>query len=400
MDDALDLELTILMPCLNEAETIATCINKARKFLDRTGVSGEVLVADNGSTDGSQQIAQSLGARVVNVSRRGYGAALLGGISKARGTFIIMGDADDSYNFSALDKFLQELRAGNDLVVGNRFKGGIARGAMPFLHRYLGNPVLSLAGRLFFKVPLGDFHCGLRGFRTQAIRDLGLRTTGMEFASEMIVRAGLVGLKMSEAPTTLEPDGRNRPPHLKTWRDGWRHLKFLLLYSPMWLFIVPGAVFLVLGILLALNLATGALQIPGGPALDLNSFIVACFLSILGTQAIGFGLMARRYAAVMGILPMGTRSLWLREYATTDNVVRLALLLLVAGVGIFLWALTEWALVGFGQLETTFAPRAVIAGLSLIVIAVQTAFQAFIIGLMDIPISPKETEAPIAVDAD
>lgn len=400
MDDALDLELTILMPCLNEAETIATCINKARKFLDRTGVSGEVLVADNGSTDGSQQIAQSLGARVVNVSRRGYGAALLGGISKARGTFIIMGDADDSYNFSALDKFLQELRAGNDLVVGNRFKGGIARGAMPFLHRYLGNPVLSLAGRLFFKVPLGDFHCGLRGFRTQAIRDLGLRTTGMEFASEMIVRAGLVGLKMSEAPTTLEPDGRNRPPHLKTWRDGWRHLKFLLLYSPMWLFIVPGAVFLVLGILLALNLATGALQIPGGPALDLNSFIVACFLSILGTQAIGFGLMARRYAAVMGILPMGTRSLWLREYATTDNVVRLALLLLVAGVGIFLWALTEWALVGFGQLETTFAPRAVIAGLSLIVIAVQTAFQAFIIGLMDIPISLKETEAPIAVDAD
>lgn len=398
--DAIDLELTILMPCLNEAETIAACINKAKKFLDRTGVAGEVLIADNGSTDGSQQIAQSLGARVVNVRRRGYGAALLGGISEARGTFTIMGDADDSYNFSSLDKFLEELRAGNDLVVGNRFKGGIAPGAMPFLHRYLGNPALSLAGRLFFKVPLGDFHCGLRGFRTQAIRDLGLRTTGMEFASEIIVRAGLVGLKMSESPTTLEPDGRSRPPHLKTWRDGWRHLKFLLLYSPMWLFIMPGVVFLALGIILALNLATGALQIPGGPALDLNSFIVACFLSILGTQSIGFGLMARRYAAVMGILPMGTRSQWLREHATTDNVVLLALLLFVAGVGVFLGAFREWALVGFGQLETAFAPRAVIAGLSLVVIAVQTAFQAFIIGLMDIPTFPKETGDPIAVDAD
>jgi len=222
----------------------------------------------------------------------------------------------------------------------------------------------------------------------------------MEFASEMIVRAGLVGLKMSEAPTTLEPDGRNRPPHLKTWRDGWRHLKFLLLYSPMWLFMVPGTILLAVGIILALSLATGALQIPGGPALDLNSFIVACFLSILGTQAIGFRLMARRYGAVMGILPMGTRSQWLRKYATTDNVVRLALLLFVAGVGIFLWAFREWALVGFGHLETAFAPRAVIAGLSLIAIAVQTAFQAFIIGLMDIPIFPQEMDDPIAVDAD
>jgi glycosyltransferase involved in cell wall biosynthesis len=398
--DAIDLELTILMPCLNEAETIAACINKAKDYLDRSGVHGEVLIADNGSTDGSQQIARSLGARVVNVRSRGYGAALLGGIAKARGTFVIMGDADDSYDFSALDNFVQQLRAGNDLVVGNRFKGGIAPGAMPFLHRHLGNPVLTLVGRLFFKVPLGDFHCGLRGFRTQTMRDLGLRTTGMEFASEMIVRSGLVGLRISETPTTLKPDGRSRPPHLKTWRDGWRHLKFLLVYSPMWLFIIPGATFLALGMVLALTLSTGAFKIPGGPALDLNSFIVACFLTILGTQAVGFGIMARRYAAVMGILPMGPRSRWLRNFATTDNVVRLAVLLFVVGVAIFLLAFREWAMVKFGNLETAYAPRAVISGLTLIVIAVQTGFQAFIIGLMDIPIFPKTADEPLVSDAD
>jgi glycosyltransferase involved in cell wall biosynthesis len=396
----MDVELTILMPCLNEAETIAACINKAKDYLHRSGVNGEVLIADNGSTDASQQIARSLGARVVNVNRRGYGAALLGGIAKARGTFVIMGDADDSYDFSALDNFLRQLRAGNDLVVGNRFKGGIAPGAMPFLHRYLGNPVLSLVGRLFFKVPLGDFLCGLRGFRTQTMRDLGLRTTGMEFGPEMIVRSGLVGLRISETPTTLKPDGRSRPPHLKTWRDGWRNLKFLLIYSPMWLFIVPGVTFLAVGIVLALTLSTGAFKIPGGPALDLNSFMVACFLTILGAQAIGFGIMARRYAAVMGILPMGPRSRWLRNFATTDTVVQLAVLLFVVGVAIFLVAFRAWALVKFGNLETHYAPRAVIAGFSLIVIAVQTAFQAFIIGMMDIPIFPQATGGPIASDAD
>jgi glycosyltransferase involved in cell wall biosynthesis len=383
------VELTILMPCLNESETLAVCISKAKAFLNRAEVRGEVLIADNGSTDGSQQIALSLGARVVSVRRRGYGAALLGGIYHAHGVYVIMGDSDDSYDFSALDSFLEKLRAGYDLVVGNRFKGGIAPGAMPFLHRYLGNPVLSLIGRVFFRLQLGDFHCGLRGFRTQAIRNLELRTTGMEFASEMIVRAGITGLQISESPTALGVDGRSRPPHLKTWRDGWRHLKFLLIYSPKWLFIVPGACFFTLGMALALTLSTGIVKIPGGPALGLNTFIVACFLSILGSQAIGFGLMARRYGAVMGILPMGPRSRWLQKFATTDNALLLALLLLIFGVGIFSWAVREWALVNFGLLETSLAPRAVIAGFSLIVVSVQTAFQAFVVGLMDIPILPE-----------
>jgi glycosyltransferase involved in cell wall biosynthesis len=383
------VELTILMPCLNETETLALCINKAKSFLERAGVSGEVLIADNGSTDGSQQIALALGARVISVRRRGYGAALLGGIHHARGTYVIMGDSDDSYDFSKLDSFLEKLRAGYDLVVGNRFEGGIAPGAMPFLHKYLGNPVLSLIGRVFFRLQLGDFHCGLRGFRTQTFRDLELRTTGMEFASEMIVRAGIMGLQISEVPTSLAVDGRSRPPHLKTWRDGWRHLKFLLIYSPKWLFMMPGACFFLLGMALAITLATGIVKIPGGPALGLNTFIVGCFLSILGTQAIGFGLMARRYGAVMGILPMGPRSRMLQKFATTDNAILAALLLFIFGIGIFSWAVREWASVNFGLLETSLAPRAVIAGFSLIVVAVQTAFQAFIIGLMDIPIVPE-----------
>jgi glycosyltransferase involved in cell wall biosynthesis len=269
------------MPCLNEAKTISACINKAKAYLGRSVVNGEVLIADNGSTDGSQQITRSVGARVVNVNRHDY--ALPGSIAKARGTFVIIGDADDSYDFSALENSLKQLRAGDDLVVGDRFRGGIAPSTMPFLHLYLGNPVLSLVGRLSFRVPLQDFHCGLRGFRTQAMRDLGRRTTGMEFASEMIVRAGLMGLRISELPTMLKPDGRSRRPH-----------------SPKWLFVVPGTIFLAAAIVRASTLSTGTLWIPGGAGLDLNSFIVACFLTILGTEAIGFGLIARRYAAVMG----------------------------------------------------------------------------------------------------
>jgi glycosyltransferase involved in cell wall biosynthesis len=233
------MELTILMPCLNEAETIGVCIDKALGFLRRAGVEGEVLVADNGSRDGSQAIAESRGARVVPVSERGYGAALRGGIAAARGRYIIMGDADNSYDFSRLEGFLDALRNGADLVMGNRFAGGIERGAMPLLHHWLGNPLLSFIGRLFFKIPIHDFHCGLRGFNTQTMRELDLRTSGMEFASEMVVRAALEKLRVMEVPTTLAPDGRSRPPHLRTWRDGWRHLKFLLIYSPRWLFLYP-----------------------------------------------------------------------------------------------------------------------------------------------------------------
>lgn len=242
-------ELTILMPCLNESETLATCIMKAKAYLERSGVDGEVLVADNGSTDGSQEIARSLGARVVDVAQKGYGAALLGGIAAARGRYTIMGDADDSYDFSSLQVFVDKLRQGVDLVMGNRFRGGIAPGAMPPLHRYLGNPVLSWIGRLFFRISIGDFHCGLRGFNTEAIRRCGLKTTGMEFASEMVVKASLYGLSMAEVPTTLAKDGRSRPPHLRTWRDGWRHLCFLLTYAPHWLYMYPALALMGVGLL-------------------------------------------------------------------------------------------------------------------------------------------------------
>src|SRR5215472_16998517 len=274
-DDAGQLELTILMPCLNEAETVAICVQKAMSFLLLNGVNGEVIVADNGSTDGSQELAGAAGARVVKVPERGYGSALLGGIQAARGRYIIMGDADDSYDLTALMPFLDRLRAGADLVMGNRFRGGIAPGAMPALHRYLGNPVLSFIGRLFFRAKLGDFHCGLRGFRRDSVLSLGLQTSGMEFASEMVVRATLAGQHVEEVPTTLSPDGRSRPPHLRSWRDGWRHLRFLLLFSPRWLFLIPGIA------LLALGLVVGAAVLPaplavGGITYDVNTLAVAC----------------------------------------------------------------------------------------------------------------------------
>jgi glycosyltransferase involved in cell wall biosynthesis len=230
------LELTILMPCLNEAETLATCITKARSFLSRTGISGEILIADNGSIDGSQTIARDLGARIIPVTTRGYGSALRTGIQAAHGRFVIMGDSDDSYNFSLLDDFVEKLRAGYQLVMGNRFKGGILPGAMPPLHRYLGNPVLTAIGRLFFRSACGDFHCGLRGFERSAILALDLQGSGMEFASEMVVKATVHNLRIAEVPIVLSPDGRTRPPHLRSWRDGWRHLRVLLLFSPRWLF--------------------------------------------------------------------------------------------------------------------------------------------------------------------
>ena len=235
-----EVELTILMPCLNEAETIGRCVGKARAFLAQSGVAGEVLIADNGSTDGSQAIAESLGARVVPIAARGYGNALIGGIQTACGRFVIMGDSDDSYDFSALGGFIEKLRAGYQLVMGNRFQGGILPGAMPPLHRYVGNPILTTIGRLFFRSPCGDFHCGLRGFDRDAILALDLQAPGMEFASEMVVKATTNKLRITEVPTTLAPDGRSRPPHLHSWRDGWRHLRFLLLFSPRWLFLFPG----------------------------------------------------------------------------------------------------------------------------------------------------------------
>lgn len=384
-----DLELTILMPCLNEAETIEVCIQKAQGFLARTGISGEVLIGDNGSTDGSIDIAERLGARVVRIPTRGYGAALIGGINAARGKYIIMGDADDSYDFTSLDGFVEKLRRGDDLVMGNRFQGGIAPGAMPPLHRYFGNPVLSFVGRLFYNLPIGDFHCGLRGFNTVSMRRLGLSTPGMEFASEMVLRAGLEQLKMSEVPTTLKKDGRSRPPHLKSFRDGWRHLKLLLMYSPRWLFIYPGTLLLGLGALAAAILMFGPVQLQGGPELSINSFVAACFAMVAGTQILSFGVLARYYATLTGMLPRGGPSDWVVKHVTVDRVVRVAAVFLVAGIGALGYAIWQWIAAGLGQIESLWVPRLVVVGLSLIVMAIQLGFQAFLIGILRIPFATR-----------
>ena len=379
-----EVELTILMPCLNEAETIGICVEKALRFLATSGTSGEVLVADNGSTDGSIEIAQSLGARVVAVTTKGYGAALSGGITAARGKFVIMGDADDSYDLSNLGPFLEELRAGRDLVMGNRFRGGIEPGAMPVLHYYLGNPVLSFIGRLLFGIPVKDFHCGLRGFRRSAILGLDLKTTGMEFASEMVVRSALQRLNIGEVPTTLKPDGRSRAPHLKTWRDGWRHLKFLLMYSPKWLFFYPGFLLTGLGLLLSAVLAFGPVRLAPGLELDLSSFLAACLATIMGVQLITFGALARYYATVSGMLPLGPRSSYLMRWCKTDKVVQVAALLILCGSVLFVGSLLEWARVGFGSLANPLVPRLVAAGLSIVVVGIQTGFAGFLFGIFDI----------------
>lgn len=288
-------ELTILMPCLNEAETVEVCISKAKQFLARSGICGEVLIADNGSVDGSQQKARAAGARVVDVENRGYGAALLGGLDAAQGRYVIMGDADDSYDFSALDGFVKELRNGADLVMGNRFRGGIAPEAMPLLHRYLGNPVLSFIGRLLYRTHIGDFHCGLRGFSRERMLALRLKSPGMEFASEMVMKACMSGFRVVEVPTTLQPDGRGRPPHLNTWRDGWRHLKLLLSYAPDHVFIAPALLCLLPGLLLLGSLAGGPLQF-GAVYLGAHFLALGSLLSLVGINLLVFGILAKLVA--------------------------------------------------------------------------------------------------------
>jgi hypothetical protein len=354
------------------------------------------VIADNGSVDGSQAIARGLGARVVDVPSRGYGAALLGGIGAARGRYIIMGDADDSYDFSRLDEFVAKLRAGADVVMGNRFQGAIAPGAMPPLHKYLGNPVLSFLGRLFFRIPVGDFHCGLRGFRADAIRALKLQTTGMEFASEMVVCSALAGLKIVETPTTLDKDGRTRRPHLKTWRDGWRHLKFLLMYSPRWLFVIPGMALLAVGAALAVALLFGPLQLTARDdlVLDLNTFISAAFLVVLGVQLLTFGTLARYYATITGFLPSTPQASALVKHANTDRLVWIAILLVVCGLALFFYALSTWASTGFGQITDPAIPRIVVGGMTLVVIGLQIFFSAFFLGILEIPLrkSPEKVD--------
>ena len=378
------LELTILMPCLNEAETIEICVRKAKAWLDKSGLSGEVLVADNGSRDGSQGMAEALGARVVAVPEKGYGAALMGGIRAARGKYVIMGDADDSYDFSALDAFVERLQDGADLVMGNRFKGGIEKGAMPPLHYWLGNPVLSFLGRLLFNIPVGDFHCGLRGFKRDTILALGLKSPGMEFASEMVVKASLAKLNMDEVPTTLRPDGRSRPPHLKTWRDGWRHLKFLMLHSPKWVFIYPGLALLAIGLVGAIMLAPRAISITPTVEIDIHSLVVACFSVMIGLQLVMFGALARRYSMIEGVLPTPSNFKSILLGMELEPILRFAGVILAFGMIGVVTAVMQWVGTGFGPIAYNGVMRILVISLTAVAVAVQIAAAGFLASMLNI----------------
>jgi glycosyltransferase involved in cell wall biosynthesis len=374
-------ELSILMPCLNEAETLAICIKKAQKALDDLNVNGEVVIADNGSTDGSPEIAASLGARVIHVAEKGYGSALLGGIKAARGKYIIMGDADDSYDFTNLGPFLEKLRAGYELVMGNRFTGGIAPNAMPPLHKYLGNPVLTGIGRLFFRSPCGDFHCGLRGFSKAAIQRLDLRTTGMEFASETVVKASLHGLRITEVPTTLSVDGRNRPPHLRSWRDGWRHLRFLLLYSPRWLFLYPGLLLMLVGAVVSGWLLVGP-RVVDGITLDVHTFLSAAMAIVIGYQTVIFAIFTKVFAITEGLLPEDPRLKTLFNYIRLETGIVAGALLLAAGIGLSIYALSFWGAHSFGSLDPSQTLRLVIPAVTLIALGLQTVLSSFFLSIL------------------
>jgi glycosyltransferase involved in cell wall biosynthesis len=376
-----ELELSIVMPCLNEAETLGTCIRKALDSLRKNDISGEVLIADNGSTDGSQEIARELGARVVPVRERGYGAALSGGIEAARGRFVIMGDADDSYDFAKLEPFVAKLREGYDLVMGNRFQGGIAPGAMPPLHRYLGNPVLTALGRLFFASPCSDFHCGLRGFRRDSILGLGLQTTGMEFASEMVVKATLLDLRIAEVPTTLSPDGRSRPPHLRSWRDGWRHLRFLLLYSPRWLFLYPGAALMALGLLVGIWILPGSRSI-FGVTLDAQTLLYAATAVSIGFQSVLFSVLTKLYAVQEGLLPPSPILDRLFRYITLESGIVVGAVLVMAGLAGSIWAVYDWNAQSFGQLDPSRILRVVIPSVLALTLGFQIALSSFFLSVL------------------
>ncbi len=375
------LELTIVMPCLNEAETLATCIRKAQRSLNELKIIGEIVVADNGSTDGSQEIARQTGTRVILVEDKGYGNALMAGIAAARGTYVIMGDADDSYDFSALGPFIEKLREGYDLVMGNRFLGGINRGAMPPLHRYLGNPVLTTIGRLFFHSPCGDFHCGLRGFRKAAIMQLDLRTTGMEFASEMVVKATLRKMRIAEVPTTLSPAGRSRPPHLHRWRDGWRHLRFLLLYSPRWLFLYPGQLLMLLGLLIGAWLLPGPKMV-GGITFDVHTLLYAALAVIIGFQAIVFAIFTKVFAISEGLLPQDPRLNAVMEYITLEVGLIVGIVLVLLGLAGSIYAVGYWDVHSFGNLNPSRTLRIVIPAVTFLTLGCQILLSSFFLSIL------------------
>jgi glycosyltransferase involved in cell wall biosynthesis len=375
------IELTIVMPCLNEAETLKICIDKAMKYLSDNNISGEVVIGDNGSTDGSQDIARGCGARIIDIPRKGYGSALMGAIQAAKGKYVIMGDSDDSYDFGNLNTYLEKLRDGYDLVMGNRFKGGIAKGAMPFLHYYLGNPVLSFIGKLFFGGGVNDFHCGLRGFRQDIVTVLNLQTTGMEFASEMVVKAQINKLKIIEVPTTLSVDGRTRPPHLRTWRDGWRHLRFLLLYSPKWLFLIPGLTLMIIGLILFVLIQQGPVQLMN-IHFDTNTLLYAGAFVVIGFQAVNFAVFTRIYAIQQGFLPKNLTLDKIYNFLTLEAGLIVGVLITLAGLGGSIYSLYLWDQQDFGQLNYSSILRVVIPSVFAIMMGLQTIFSSFFLSFL------------------
>jgi len=377
------VELSVIMPCLNEAETLEACIREAQQALRDAQVSAEIIIADNGSTDGSLAIAERLGARVVHVKAKGYGNALMGGIAAASGKYVVMGDADDSYDFGDIPRFLKQLREGADFVMGNRFQGGIQPGAMPWLHRYLGNPVLSALGRLFFRSPFSDFHCGLRAFTKAAYERLELRTTGMEFASEMVVKATLLKFAMAEVPTTLWPDGRKRAPHLRTWRDGWRHLRFLLLYSPRWLFLYPGMLLMLVGIVLECWLLPSAKTV-GRVTFDVHTMLYGAAFVLLGFQAVAFAIFTKRFAVLAGLFPPDPALEKIFRYVSLEVGLLVGTVLMFVGLGLSVYAVTLWGTKHFGMLDYSQTMRLVIPAALLLIVGAQTVFSSFFLSVLEL----------------
>lgn len=379
-----EIEISIVMPCLNEAETLAICIQKCQKFFVEHKLSGEILIADNGSDDGSQAIAVENGARVVNIEERGYGAALIGGIAAAKGKFVAMGDADDSYDFESLMPFIEKLRLGADLCMGNRFLGGIEKGAMPPLHKYLGNPVLSFLGRTFYTTGIGDFHCGLRAFNRKSILGLNLNTTGMEFASEMVVKAALNHLNIVEAPTTLKKDGRSRPPHLRSWRDGWRHLKFLLTFAPKWLYLFPGLAFLVAGLVGLLWLLPGDGAI-GQIKLGVHTLLYSSAFIIMASQILSFAYLARLFGVREEFWKSGPNLTKLSRWFSVERGCIIGVIMFFIGVGLAIKAVSVWAGHSYGPMPETLLMRLTIPSVLLACLGMQSIFTAFFAGLLSQP---------------
>jgi glycosyltransferase involved in cell wall biosynthesis len=386
----MSVELTIVMPCLNEAQTLETCIRKARSFLDHSGIAGEIVIGDNGSTDGSVEIARRCGARVVNIPIRGYGAALYGAIVASRGKYCVMGDSDDSYDFSSLDAFVRELRAGADLVMGNRFLGGIEPGAMPWKNRYIGNPVLSGIGRLLFSAPTKDFHCGLRAFSRDAFLRMDLRTTGMEFASEMVIKATLMGMRIIEVPTTLSRDGRSRPPHLRPYRDGWRHLRFMLLFSPNWLFLYPGLVLMFAGLLLGVQLLANPVYIKG-VRLSVDTLIYSVTMFEVGFQAVLFALLSRAYAVQEGLLPRPPKPAVFDVIFKLERGIILGSVLIILGLALFLHAFSLWGSTNFGPLDVEKVTPIVIGSSISLSLGFEVILSSFLLSMLKLNVRATST---------